>query len=325
MDLYAFDACRREGLTGPLCGIDEAGRGPLAGPVFAAAVILRPEPVIEGLNDSKKLTAKRREALYEIITRQAAAYAIAYVDAETIDRVNILQATFLAMRQAMADLPQPPALALVDGNRDPGLGVPTELIVGGDGQSASIAAASILAKVARDRTMLRLAEAYPEYRFDKHKGYGTPLHYELLRTYGVSPIHRKSFLRKMQPAPPALGPMGERYTAGYLEKAGYTILAHNYRSRYGEIDLIACDSNHLLFVEVKTRTEHAMVEGRQAVDRRKQTRILRTALQYLSEHPDTRQPRFDVAEVVASREGDRVIGFTYLDNAFGMEGYHATF
>lgn len=192
---FLFDAAYRE-RYGSVCGIDEAGRGPLAGSVYAAAVVFPEGTVIEGLNDSKKLTEKKREALYGEITEKAAAYAIASASAAEIDELNILGATFLAMRRAVEGLSLPPAFALVDGNRLPTLSVPAEAIVGGDGISASIAAASILAKVTRDRYMRELDRRYPEYGFAKHKGYGTKLHYEMLGRYGMCPEHRRSFFRK---------------------------------------------------------------------------------------------------------------------------------
>lgn len=179
-----------------VCGVDEAGRGPLAGPVCAAAVILPLDCEIEGLNDSKKLSEKKRDALYDIIKEKAVAYSIAMVDEKTIDEINILQATFEAMRQAIGGLSVKPDAALIDGNQKPHSGIEERPIVKGDAQSMSIAAASILAKVTRDRFMLELDEKYPEYQFKKHKGYGTKLHYECLKKYGVSPVHRVSFLKK---------------------------------------------------------------------------------------------------------------------------------
>ena len=181
----------------PLCGVDEAGRGPLAGPVCAAAVILPRGAVIEGLNDSKKLSEKRREALYDEITAKALAYGIAFASVEEIETLNILEATFLAMNRAIEQLSLRPALALIDGNRSKGIAVPSRCVIGGDGKCADIAAASILAKVTRDRWMLQMAVRYPQYGFDRHKGYGTAAHYAAIRQYGPSPIHRMSFLRKM--------------------------------------------------------------------------------------------------------------------------------
>ena len=180
-----------------ICGVDEAGRGPLAGPVYAAAVILPRDAVIEGLNDSKKLTEKKREELFDVITERALSCGISSATVEEIEELNILNATFLAMNRAIAKLDHAPELALIDGNRSTGIAKPSRCIVKGDSRCADIAAASILAKVSRDRYMLTLAEKYPQYHFEQHKGYGTKLHYEALREYGPSPEHRPSFLRKM--------------------------------------------------------------------------------------------------------------------------------
>ncbi|MCI5977061.1 MAG: ribonuclease HII [Clostridiales bacterium] len=179
-----------------ICGIDEAGRGPLAGPVCAAAVILPERLDIPGLNDSKKLTDKKRRELFPIIEEQAIAFGLGWASQEEIDEINILQATFLAMSRAVEQLKIRPDLALVDGNRAPALDLPVETVVQGDSLSASIAAASVLAKVSRDDVMLRMAEEYPGYGFEVHKGYGTKAHYEALRKFGPSPIHRRTFLKK---------------------------------------------------------------------------------------------------------------------------------
>ena len=196
--MYTFEnTLRGKGFT-TVCGIDEAGCGPLAGPVYAAAVILNPDDPIEGLNDSKKLTEKKREALYPQIKERALAWAIASATAQEIDEINILQARLLAMRRAVEMLSIQPDQALVDGNRDPDIpGVPSLLIVGGDGKSASIAAASILAKVTRDHAMLELDKQYPQYLFAKHKGYPTKLHVEKLLEHGACPEHRQTFLKKI--------------------------------------------------------------------------------------------------------------------------------
>lgn len=180
----------------PICGVDEAGRGPLAGPVCAAAVILPPELEIPGLNDSKKLTDKKRRALYDIIVAEAVSYGIAMASEQEIDEINILQATFNAMERAMDQLTVRPALALIDGNRERPFAVPVQTVVHGDGLSANIAAASILAKVTRDRYMEEMAGRYPQYGFEIHKGYGTKAHYAALTEYGPCPIHRRTFLRK---------------------------------------------------------------------------------------------------------------------------------
>ena len=196
--MYTFENTLREKGFAAVCGIDEAGCGPLAGPVYAAAVILNPDDPIAGLNDSKKLTEKKREALYPQIKERALAWAIASATAQEIDEINILQARLLAMRRAVEMLSIKPDQALVDGNRDPDIpDVPSLLIVGGDGKSASIAAASILAKVTRDHAMLELDKQYPQYLFAKHKGYPTKLHVEKLLEYGACPEHRQTFLKKI--------------------------------------------------------------------------------------------------------------------------------
>ena len=179
-----------------ICGVDEAGRGPLAGPVCAAAVILPEHLQIPGLTDSKKLTDKKRRELFPIIQEQAIAYGIGLASEQEIDEINILQATFLAMRRALDQLSVRPEIALIDGNRETDFGLPVKTVVKGDSLSANIAAASVLAKVTRDNLMVELAEKYPEYGFEIHKGYGTKAHYEALRTYGPCPIHRMTFLKK---------------------------------------------------------------------------------------------------------------------------------
>lgn len=201
MTLFEYDSEIRQQGCGVLCGIDEAGRGPLAGPVVAGAVILPDGVEIIGLNDSKKLSEKKRDNLYDIILEKALYYGIGYASHEEIDEINILNATYLAMRRAVENLLAQGAvgidLLLVDGNRDPKIGYPTRTIVKGDGTSASIAAASILAKVTRDREMLQLDQEYPAYGFAKHKGYPTKAHYQAIEENGICPIHRKTFLKKV--------------------------------------------------------------------------------------------------------------------------------
>ena len=197
MENFAFDQAFREQGYSLLCGVDEAGRGPLAGPVYAAAVILDPAVPIEGLNDSKKLTEKKREKLFDEIREKALAYSIACATVEEIEQINILQATFLAMHRAVEGLPVTPDHVLIDGDKvPPQLKKTAESVIKGDALSATIAAASILAKVSRDRYMLEMDKQYPAYAFCKHKGYGTKAHYDAIRTAGVSPIHRMSFLKK---------------------------------------------------------------------------------------------------------------------------------
>ena len=203
MDLWTYEREQWNSGCSILCGVDEAGAGPLAGPVYAAAVILPREIDLPGLNDSKKLTPKKRDALFDQITAAAEAYSIAFATAEEIDELDILNARMLAMNRAIAGLSVQPDLCLIDGNRDHGSRVsitaPHRCLVGGDGKSASIAAASILAKVSRDRYAAEVLETeYPQYQFAKHKGYGTKLHYELLDQYGPCPAHRRTFLKKWE-------------------------------------------------------------------------------------------------------------------------------
>lgn len=193
--LFEFDAQVRTHAA-LFCGVDEAGRGPLAGDVYAAAVILRPDALIAGLNDSKKITEARREDMVPEIKEKALAWAIASATVEEIERMNILQAAMLAMQRAVEQLSVAPALALIDGNRAPALQIPVQTLIGGDAKSASIAAASVLAKTARDASLRELDEQYPMYGFAKHKGYGTKAHYEAIRQYGLCPAHRPSFLKK---------------------------------------------------------------------------------------------------------------------------------
>ena len=201
IDLWLYEREAFDAGIKLVCGVDEAGRGPLSGPVCAAAVMLPPGLEIPGLNDSKKLTDKKRRELYDIIIEQAVSYGIAFASEQEIDEINILQATFLAMERAMQKLSPQPELALIDGNRTKDFGLPVRTIVKGDSLSASIAAASILAKVTRDRLMEEYDAQYPQYGFAVHKGYGTKRHYETLREFGPSPIHRKTFLKKFYENP----------------------------------------------------------------------------------------------------------------------------
>lgn len=194
-EMKQFDLDRKT--EGFLAGVDEAGRGPLAGPVVAAAVILPNDVIIDGINDSKKLSEKKREMLYDEICQKAVAYSIASVDEKEIDKINILQATFKAMRECVAGLLVIPSYVLVDGNKSPQLDIDHETVVKGDAKSMSVAAASILAKVTRDRYMTEMSEKYPGYGFHKHKGYGTKAHYEAISELGICPIHRKTFLKKV--------------------------------------------------------------------------------------------------------------------------------
>lgn len=351
--LWGFDA--QWGQT--VCGLDEAGRGPLAGPVYAACVCLKPgaEALLPHLNDSKKMTEKRREAAFAVLTAgEAAWFGIGSASPEEIDRENILRATFLAMDRAYAAMIEqmgetpPPSLALVDGNRDPGLPLPVRLVVKGDGRSASIAAASVLAKVSRDRVMGELDGQYPQYQFAKHKGYPTALHYEMLGKYGPSPVHRKSFLRTLsthlaqldgaaKPGKDAEGPskegsgapsghnvgvFGERYTEAYLIRQGYELLARNWRCPGGEVDLILRRGRVLAFVEVKTRDEGSLGAPEEAVDAAKQERLIRCARAFLAgldpREREELQPRFDVAALTVRQTGGltAVTRLDHLEGAF---------
>ena len=194
---YEYENLLKEKGYKAVCGIDEAGRGPLAGPVFAAAVILPDDLGDLGINDSKKLSEKKRDALFDIIKEKAIAWSVASAGEAEIDEINILNATFLAMKRAVEGLSVKPDVALVDGNRKPKTGIEEITLVKGDAKSISIAAASILAKVSRDRYLLELDEKYPEYQFSKHKGYPTALHYEMIKKHGISPVHRLSFLKNL--------------------------------------------------------------------------------------------------------------------------------
>ena len=195
-NMWEIEEALTEQGVGVICGVDEAGRGPLAGPVYAAAVILPDHLEIPGLDDSKKLTDKRRRELLPIIKEQAIAYGIGVATEQEIDEINILQATFLAMERAIAQLEGKANFALIDGNREKDFGLPVMTVVKGDSRSANIAAASILAKVSRDDYMEEMAKQYPQYGFEIHKGYGTKAHYDALRTYGHCPLHRVTFLKK---------------------------------------------------------------------------------------------------------------------------------
>ena len=304
-----------------VCGVDEAGRGPVAGPVCAAAVILPGGIVIEGLNDSKKLSEKKREKLFDEITENALAWSVSLVDERVIDEINILQATFRAMRQAVDGLTRPADFVYVDGNRSQGLDLPHECVVSGDAKIPSVAAASIIAKVTRDRLMRQFAEQYPQYGFEKHKGYGSKLHYQMLDAHGISPVHRKSFLKKYvrgeeSPAQKR-GRLGEEAVCGWLLSEGCTIAARKYSAPpYGEIDIVAEKDGITAFVEVKTRKEGARVSGAAAVTPSKQKKLILAASQYADTHACGRC-RFDVAEVYTdARHSARSTRIEYIENAF---------
>ena len=302
-----------------ICGVDEAGRGPLAGPVFAAAVILPFGIEITGLDDSKKLSEKSREKLYDEIVKCATAYGVASADNTEVDSLNILNATFLAMSRAVDLLPIRPDIALIDGNRVREVNAHCKCIVGGDGKSASIAAASILAKVSRDRVMVDMAEKYPQYGFEKHKGYGTKLHYERLREHGPCDIHRETFLKGRGGAGGVnsreRGKIGEALALEYLKKKNYSTVATGWRSRFGEIDLIVKNSEFLVFVEVKLRKNANFAHAREYVGKAKQGKIRATANLWLASHSTKLQPRFDVIEIYTPDEAAKP-EIIHIENAF---------
>ncbi|MBQ9460894.1 MAG: ribonuclease HII [Clostridia bacterium] len=309
-----------------VCGVDEAGRGPLAGPVCAAAVILPKGLLIEGVDDSKKLSEKKREILFDIIKEKAVAYNIAWASVEEIESMNILNAAMLAMKRAVEGLPVKADFALIDGNKRPSLEIPCVDIVKGDSKSESIAAASILAKVSRDRLMIEYAEKYPVYGFEKHKGYPSEYHADMIRQYGPCEIHRMSFLtgilhpelKKPRTKAQRMGAKGEAAALEYLTENGYSFLEKNYRSGHGEIDLIVQKDGCVIFVEVKTRDEAAIARPSDSVTARKRKKLIETANAYIIEKGSTLQPRFDVVEVVYT-SGTKHPQITHIENAFGEE------
>ena len=327
MNLYEYD---KQFNIQSLCGVDEAGRGPLAGDVYAGAVILPEDCDIVGLDDSKKLSEKKRDALYEQIIEKAVAYSIGIATVQEIDEYNILNATFFAMNRAVEGLCVKPEFVLIDGDKNPIKDIPSRSVIKGDGMSASIAAASIIAKVSRDRYMQKLGEQYPEYQFHKHKGYGTKLHYEMLDENGISDIHRMSFLKKYLKAekkPPTArqtGNDGEDEACRLLTKNGYTIIEKNFFSVYGEIDIIAEKGDFLAFVEVKTRNPNSLQSPAEAVSKSKQGKIIKTALMYYNSAKLDRQPRFDVIEVFLGNDKKIISEQTnHIENAFNTEGHNA--
>jgi len=335
MDLWRIERELAAAGSEPICGVDEAGRGPLAGPVFAAAVILPFGLDLKNLNDSKKLSQKIRDKLYDEIVESAISFGIALADVKEIEELNILKATFLAMNRAIDSLKVNPGIALIDGNRDPLVKCRSRLVVGGDVKSASIAAASILAKVSRDRYMAEIAKAYPQYAFDKHKGYGTRQHCNELLEHGPSEIHRISFLKKMQSedgiwktkngmdredqesraGTVQRGKWGESQALDYLKSKSYIPVAESVRSRYGEIDLIVKNSEYIVFVEVKLRKSANFAHAREFVGKDKQRKIIATANHWLSRHKNLLQPRFDVIEVYAP-DGSAQPEIIHIENAF---------
>ncbi len=308
-------ACYEKGYS-LVAGIDEVGRGPLAGPVMAAAVILPKECRILGINDSKQLSAKKREELEKIIRQEAVAVGFGSVDAARIDEINILQATYEAMRQALAALCPQADFVLADAVTIPEIKLPQTGIVKGDARSISIGAASILAKVKRDHFMEEMDLRYPGYGFASNKGYGSSEHMRAIETIGMCPLHRRSFLKNMLSALNGndMGIVAEQAAEKEMRRLGYEILERNYHTKEGEIDIIAKKDGVLVFTEVKYRKSDAFGTPAEAVGYAKQEKIKKAALQYLAEREmaDT-DCRFDVAEC---KQKDGKLYFRYTENAF---------
>lgn len=312
--MYSYERAARENGFTLIAGVDEAGRGPLAGPVVAGAVILPEHYFLPGLNDSKKLTPRKREELYRVITRDALAWSVGIGEVHEIDSYNILAASKLAMGRALAALPVEPDFVLLDALELDGLTAPQLGVIGGDRLSASIAAASIVAKVTRDRWMCEMDKLFPGYGFAEHKGYPTPEHREAIARLGASGMHRKSFLllRPEEESLKELGQKGEELAVSHLEQAGYTILEKNWRCERGEIDVIVKDGKALVFVEVKTRKSNRFGSAAEAVDARKQARLRLLARHYIHETGTTAGAyRFDVVTVDAKQNT-----VTHLKNCF---------
>ena len=295
-----------------MAGLDEVGRGCLAGPVAAGAVILPQSPapqLFEVVRDSKRLSAKQRGEAYEIITRSAVSHAVGWVAPAEIDDAGIVPATRRAMRRALAKLRPAPDALLIDALTLPSVDLPQKAIIRGDGKSLSIAAASIVAKVERDRLMAELAQEYEDYGFERHRGYGTARHVEAIRRLGPTPIHRMSFrpLRDMgrgieRPATGKIGQDAESFAALALEGRGMRIVARNFNSRYGEVDLVAMSGRTLVFVEVRARRSTAFATQAETVNRAKSRRLTLTCQQFLQVTTlPWRDWRIDIAEVSLDR------------------------
>ena len=318
-DRWIEERAARERGYSIVAGVDEAGRGPLAGPVVAGAVILPSGVDIVGVRDSKTLTAAQRDRAYDRIAEVAIAVGIGAAQVDEIDSLNILRASHVAMRRAVAALPVAPDVALIDGLPVPGFPIPHIAVVKGDARSVSIAAASIIAKVSRDRMMVDLDAQYPAYGFADHKGYPTPTHLALLAEHGPCPEHRRSFapvqragdqgtLSLGMPAQHETGHSGETAVETHLRRLGWEVLTTSYRCRGGELDVVARDGDTIAFVEVKTRTGAGYGGPAEAVDARKRARLLVAAEAYLAETGLADAPcRFDVAEVRRARNGSCAI------------------
>lgn len=304
----------REGFR-RVAGVDEAGRGPLAGPVVAAAVVLPEGVEIFGLDDSKKLSEKERLRLFREIAGSRADIGVGIADVECVDKYNVLNATYMAMRTAIRRLKSGPDFALVDGFPIPELGLPQMALVGGDGRSNSIAAASIVAKCVRDSIMRSLHRRYPQYGFEKHKGYPTSDHREAIKIFGPSPVHRRSFDLIGDNSRREFGRKAEEMAAIFLQGEGYRIMERNYRCRLGEIDIIAIDGDVVTFVEVRSRSGRRCGQAEESVGPWKKNRIRRVAEQYLLQKGLRNvSVRFDVVAIEAGPDG--VPALEIYKNAF---------
>jgi ribonuclease HII len=303
-----------------VAGIDEAGRGPLAGPVVASCVILDPTKPIYRINDSKKLSEKAREEIYSEIMEKAIAVGIGIVDEKEIDDINILNATKKAMVIAVNDLKVSPQLLLVDAVELDEISIEQKTLTKGDSLSVSIAAASIIAKVTRDRILIEMDKKYPVYGFKKHKGYGTKEHIDAIKKFGICPIHRLSFTKKYASSHIILGKNGEELAAKYLSQNGYQILERNFRlGKLGEIDIIAKHKEFVCFIEVKTRSGNSYGAPSEAVNQKKQHTIRKLAWTYLKKmNLQDNFIRFDIVEVIGnSKEGNFAVeSINLLENAF---------
>ena len=312
-----------------VAGVDEAGRGPLAGPVVAGAVVIPTgyrEPWLARLRDSKQLTARARSALYECIRESPSGWAAGVVSNEDVDRLGIAAATREAMLKAVSGLPSRPDFVLVDGLPVNQGGLPSRALIRGDSRCLSIAAASIVAKVTRDAIMLQEHARYPDYGFDSHKGYPTPAHLEQLRLLGPCPIHRRSFAPVREAmadeAPPSdsgprirLGALGERAARGHLERAGLTVLETNYRCPHGEIDIVARDSDAVVFVEVRTRKGGNFGTPEESITAGKARRLIAAAQTYLQSREGLPSHwRIDLVAVEVDSQG-RIARIERTENA----------
>ena len=326
MELFKFDESFKEVCV---CGVDEAGRGPLAGPVVAAAVILKKDAklVVPEVYDSKKFSEKKRIKIYEKVLIAAEDFGVGIVGADVIDEINILNATLLAMKKAIENLKIKPSLVLVDGNKIPDVSYKAKFIVKGDEKSASIAAASIIAKVKRDEIMINLDEKYKNYFFKNNKGYGTKKHYESILKFGITKEHRKSFLKKIKDKKFKIqkisGELGEKISYKYLVDMGYKVICRNYRCLYGEIDLIAIKEKNICFIEVKLRQSCCGYSPAEAVDLKKQKKIVKSAVCFNLQHPNKFQPKFIVMEVLRNKTGEFFVNF--IDNAFYVKDEYELF